>query len=68
MKVSSTEKIALEVTRMNGKNIIKKTYLDLIEDKAKNKYFAEKYEQCKLGFYFSEGLERLKYLEKNIQM
>ena len=64
MKVSSTEKIALEVTRMNGKNIIKKTYLDLIEDKAKNKYFAEKYEQCKLGFYFSEGLERLKYLEK----
>lgn len=62
MKVSSTEKIALEVTRI-GKEI-KKTYHDLIEDKAKNKYFAEKYEQCKLGFYFSEGLKRLKDLEK----
>ena len=53
----------IERKKIGLKKKINKTYFDLIENKTKDKYFAEKYEQCKDGFYFSEGLKRLENLE-----
>ena len=53
----------IERKKIGLKKKINKTYFDLIENKTKDKSFAEKYEQCKDGFYFSEGLKRLENLE-----